>query len=226
MKLACVMVLFLAAWATAPAHAAAIAHGGSLYHNFCVPCHGFPPVGGPETAANNPSKIQGAINGNVPAMGFLRTVLSNADIADIAAYLGTLNAPPPPPPPPPPSTAPAAATPAFDFSDLWWNPNESGWGLNLVQHATNQVFGVMYTYEAPNRPLWLVIPGGTWSSGLQFSGTIYRVNGPLVGAFDPTKVNVRAVGNATLTFSDRDNGVFSFTIDGAQVTKTITRQPF
>ena len=223
MKLVRGMLFLLAAFAAVPALCANIAHGDSLYHSFCLPCHGFPPVGGPETAADNPSKIQGAINGGVPAMVFLRSVLSSADIADIAAYLGSLNAPPPPPPPP--STAPAAA-PAFDFSDLWWNPNESGWGLNLVQHASNQVFGVMYTYEAPNRPLWLVIPGGTWTSSLVFTGTIYRVNGPLIAGFDPTKVNVRAVGAATLTFTDRDNGVLSFTLDGAQVTKTITRQPF
>src|SRR5205823_853533 len=26
---------------------------------------------------------------------------------------------------------PSATT---DYSDLWWNPNESGWGLNLIQH--------------------------------------------------------------------------------------------
>ena len=222
MKLACGMVLLLAAAAAGPALSANVAHGDALYHSFCAPCHGFPPFGGPETAANNPSKIQGAINGGVPAMSFLRTALSSADIGDIAAYLGNLSAPPPPPPP----TTPPAIAPAFDFSDLWWNPNESGWGLNLVQHATNQVFGVMYTYEAPNRPLWLVIPGGTWTSGLQFTGTIYRVNGPLVSAFDPAKVNVKAVGTATIVFSDRDNGVFSFTIDGVQVSKTITRQPF
>jgi hypothetical protein len=216
------MAFLLATMAAGPALSADVAHGDSLYHAFCFPCHGFPPFGGPETAANNPSKIQGAINGGVPAMVFLRPVLSKADVADIAAWLGSLAAPPPPPPPP---TQPVV-NPAFDFSDLWWNPDESGWGLNLVQHETHQVFAVMYTYEAPNRPLWLVIPGGTWTSGLQFSGTIYRVTGPLASAFDPTKVNVRPVGTATLTFSDRDNGVFSFTIDGAQVTKTITRQPF
>lgn len=210
-------LLPLAAALAAPAVPAAdAAHGKQLYDNFCVPCHGFPPSGGPETAANNPSKIQGAINGNVPAMSFLRQLLSSADIADIAAYLGTLSAPPPP----------ATIVPAFNFSDLWWNPNESGWGLNLVQHSSNQVFGVMYTYEAPNRPLWLVIPGGTWTSSMIFTGTIYRVTGPLASAFDPSKVNVNPVGSATLSFTDRDHGIFSFTLNGATVTKSIERQPF
>lgn len=216
-----VVVLLLAALGI-PARAADVSHGKQLYNVYCTPCHGFPPSGGPETAANNPSKIQGAINGNVPAMTFLRSVLSSADIADIAAYLGSLTAPPPPPPPPPPTTI----TPAFDFSDLWWNPNESGWGLNLVQHATGQVFGVMYTYEAPNRPLWLVIPGGTWTSSMVFTGSVYRVIGPLASNFDPTRVNPVPVGQATLTFSDQDHAVFSFTMNGATVTKNISRQPF
>lgn len=216
MRFSSALFLLLAAMAGGGASAADVNHGKQLYNAFCLPCHGFPPQGGPELAANDPSRIQKAINGNVPDMGFLRTVVSAADIADIAAYLGSVIAPPPP----------TTIVPAFDFSDLWWNENESGWGLNLVQHASTQVFGVMYTYEAPNRPLWLVIPGGTWSSTMKFTGSIYRVTGPLITAFDPSKVNVKAVGNATLTFSDKDHGVLTFTIDGATVTKSITRQPF
>jgi cytochrome c553 len=216
MKFATCIVLTAMALAWAPARAADVAHGETLFRSYCVPCHGFPPGGGAQFGANNPQRITAAIGGVVPAMTFLRTVLTAADIGDIAAYLGSLSAP----------ATPAAIVPAFDFSDLWWNPDESGWGLNLVQHASNNVFGVMYTYEAPNRPLWLVIPGGTWTSSLVFTGSIFRVTGPLASAFDPAKVNVTPVGIATLTFSDRDNGVLSFTLNGAQVTKTITRQPF
>lgn len=218
MKFASGIVLLLIALACAPgtSRAADIAHGDSLFHTYCVPCHGFPPSGGAQFGANNPQRIAAAIGGVVPAMTFLRTFIGAADIEDIAAYLGSLSAPQPP----------TTIVPAFDFSDLWWNPQESGWGLNLVQHASSNIFGVMYTYEAPNRPLWLVIPGGTWTSTLQFTGAIYRVTGPLAHAFDPSKVNVRPVGTATLTFSDRNNGVLTFTLDGASVTKTITRQPF
>jgi hypothetical protein len=216
MKFAWGILLVLTALAAAPALGANVPHGESLFRSYCVPCHGLPPSGGAELGADNPNRIRGAIGGNVPAMVFLRTVLTNADIDDIAAYLGSLSAPPPP----------ATIVPAFNFSDLWWNPNESGWGLNLVQHATSNVFGVMYTYEAPNRPLWLVIPGGTWTSSMQFTGGIYRVTGPLLQGFDPARVNVRPVGTATITFSDKDHAVFTFTIDGTQVSKNITRQPF
>ena len=42
----------------------------------------------------------------------------------------------------------ASNAPFADFTDLWWGgPSESGWGLNLIQHPSNQIFGVWYTYE-------------------------------------------------------------------------------
>jgi cytochrome c553 len=202
-------------WAL-PAAAQSVAHGQALYGNICRVCHGFPPVGGPERAEGNPAVIQNAINARVPAMSFLRGVLTTGDIADIAAYLASLLAPPEP------------AVPAFDYTDLWWNEDESGWGLNLIQHPSNLIFGVMYTYESPNRATWFVLPGGTWSSPTTYSGAFYRVTGPAFNnpVFDPGAVDVRPVGSATLTFTDRDHGTFAFSVNGTPVTKTITRQPF
>ena len=50
---------------------------------------------------------------------------------------------------------------AIDYSDLWWNPNESGWGLNVVQHASRNIFAVWFTYDANASPRWFVITGGT-----------------------------------------------------------------
>src|SRR6185295_19593915 len=57
-----------------------------------------------------------------------------------------------------------SSTPFADFTDLWWNPNESGWGLNLIQHPTNQIFGVWYTYDANGKRTWFFMSGGTWTS--------------------------------------------------------------
>ena len=33
-----------------------------------------------------------------------------------------------------------ARAPSCDYTDLWWNPAESGWGLNIVQHPTRNIF--------------------------------------------------------------------------------------
>ena len=208
--------VFLLALAAVPAAAQNAARGQELYQSTCLSCHGMPPAGGPERAGNNPQLIRDAINGRVAAMAFLRQVLTDQDIRDIAAWLAN------------PTSGPVAPVPAFDFTDLWFNEAESGWGLNLIQHASHKVFGVMYTYDTDRKPMWLVIPDGTWSSPLVYSGPIYRVTGPpFNGAtFDSTRVRVTQVGIATLTFSGQNTGTFTFGFNGVPVTKTITRQPF
>src|SRR5258706_152789 len=110
LRLILVLALVLAG---ASARAQDVNNGNVLVHQICVACHGFPPVGGPETVQGNPSVISGAIQ-RVPAMMFLGTVLTNAQISDIAAYLLTLSSspPPPPPPPPPPDPPPSSGTAA------------------------------------------------------------------------------------------------------------------
>jgi len=124
--------------------------------------------------------------------------------------------------------APTSTTPALDSTDLWFNPSESGWGLNLTQHANGQVFGVWYTYTSAGRPLWLVLPGGAWSAnGTVFTGQLYKVAGSsYAGTFNPNLVSVRTVGVMQITFSGNDNATFTYTVDGATGTKVITRQPF
>ncbi|HYC36357.1 MAG TPA: cytochrome c [Usitatibacter sp.] len=211
------VLLVLAGLGAAPVAAQNVANGQTLYNTICIVCHGFPPAGGPERAAGNPAAIRNAINGGVGPMRFLGSILTQQDIVDIAAYLLSL------------TSAPMDPVPQFDYSDLWWGGvQESGWGLNLIQHPSHTVFGVLYTYEAPNRPAWFVMPGGTWLSPTLYEGAFYRVTGPHLNMapFDPAAVNVRQVGTARLSFSGRDNATFIFTVDGVQVTKSISRQPF
>jgi lysyl endopeptidase len=123
--------------------------------------------------------------------------------------------------------AQAANQPDFDVTDLWWNAAESGWGLNLAQHPSGQIFGVWYTYAADYGPLWLVLSGGQWTTPRSFTGKLYRTAGPAYNkTFDPTKVTVFEVGTLTLNFTDANNGSFTWVVDGVQGTKVITRQPF
>ena len=122
-----------------------------------------------------------------------------------------------------------ATGPAFNVTDMWWNAAESGWGLNLTHHASGQVFGVWYTYTAPNRPYWLILSGGQWVNGNVFTGKLYTVSGPHYAqpTFDTTKVITREVGVMTLTFSgDGNNASFTWSVDGVNGVKLITRQPF
>ncbi|HEX4332506.1 MAG TPA: cytochrome c [Usitatibacter sp.] len=209
--------------ATAPAFAQSIAHGEQLYNSICRACHGFPPVGGPEFTANNPGLITTALS-IIPQMKPFASQVSAADAMDISAYIASLQGggggmsgagggtPPPP-------------QPAFDYTDLWFNSAESGWGVNVVQHASGNVFAVIFTYDTPNRPLWLVMPGGTWTSSTVFTGSLYRVTGsPANAAFKAG--SVFAEGTATFTFTDASHGTLAYTANGSQVTKAIEKQAF
>ena len=114
-----------------------------------------------------------------------------------------------------------------DYTDLWWNPGEPGWGLNLIQHPSRLIFGVWYTYGADGKRTWFVLPSGSWTSANTYTGSLYATSGPnLVQPFDAAKVSVQPVGTATLTFSDANNGTFEYAVNGTSGSRAITRQPF
>jgi hypothetical protein len=109
---------------------------------------------------------------------------------------------------------------------------ESGWGVNLTQEGTT-IFATWFTYDANHNPLWLsaTLPQtGTKA----YSGTLYLTGGPAFSAvpFDPTKVTATAVGTASFTFTDGNDGTFNYSVDlgdgvnKATQSKAITRQVF
>jgi len=117
------------------------------------------------------------------------------------------------------------ATPAVDYTDLWWNPDESGWGMAITQQFGN-IFLAWYVYDANGKPFWYVAPACT-VEGSGCSGTLYRTTGPAFGPpLDPTKVQATSVGTAILSFIDANNGVLSYTVNGVSGTKPIKRQLF
>jgi len=119
------------------------------------------------------------------------------------------------------------AAPTADYTDLWWNPNESGWGLNLTQHPSNVVFGVWYTYEADGTRTWYVMPNGTWTTASTYTGPLYATTGPsFVGTFNPANVHSRQVGSATLAFTSTSTANFAYSVDGVSGAKSIQRQPY
>src|SRR5688572_32275614 len=80
--------------------------------------------------------------------------------------------------------AAAQSTPAANYTDMWWNPSESGWGISFQQHPTHQVFAVWYTYDpreltasGRHKPLWFVMPGGTWTTPTRLTGSVFVTNG-------------------------------------------------
>jgi hypothetical protein len=126
----------------------------------------------------------------------------------------------------PETRANPVATPLYDYSDLWWNAAESGWGLSIAQHGA-ALFAAWYVYDEGGNPTWFVIPGGQWTSSTDFQGDLYATTGadPRF-AFDPARVVTTRVGTASLAFSARDRGTLTYTANGIGGSKPITRQLF
>jgi hypothetical protein len=123
---------------------------------------------------------------------------------------------------------PAQAAATTDFSDLWFNASESGWGANVIQQ-NNVLFVTLFVYGPNSLPTWYVASAvtqtGTVNGNPTFSGTLYRTTGPYFGgAFNPSQVAVTPVGTITFTALGSSTASLAYTVDGVQVAKTVTRQ--
>jgi len=114
---------------------------------------------------------------------------------------------------------------AINHQGLWWNSppgSESGWGIN-VAHEADQVFATWYTYDTSGKAWWLSMLGNrTTPTRNVYSGPIYVDLGPpfnnFVGAGSATQI-----GTGTVSFTDANNGGFTYSIDGTSQSKAITR---
>jgi hypothetical protein len=112
-----------------------------------------------------------------------------------------------------------------NYTDLWWNPSESGWGVNF-NHQDNTLFATVFTYDANGAPMWLVMSGGARLGAGSYQGTLYRTTGSPFNATPFAGATPSAVGTLRVDFSDHSHGTLTYSVNGTQVTKAITRQVF
>jgi hypothetical protein len=127
--------------------------------------------------------------------------------------------------------APAWLAPPINYTDIWWNPAESGWGLNVIQHGSGVIFATWFVYGADGKPTWYVMPDGQWNTANEYTGRVYRTTGPPPSAaFDPSTVTRTQVGYATLTFNVNGLGIQQamvvMNLDRGRIAKFITPQSF
>jgi len=119
--------------------------------------------------------------------------------------------------------ASAQSTPAYNVTDMWWNPAESGWAVSLQQStATNQVYALFHHYDprepeaataAPNdfKPIWVVMTGGSWTTPTRFVGDAFVTNGTpysqpwVAGSFRGTRV-----GRFTIDLTSSRTGTLTY----------------
>jgi len=120
-----------------------------------------------------------------------------------------------------------ASVTASEYTDLWWKPDESGWGVSVVQQE-DTAFVMVYAYGGDGKPTWYVASDAriTGYVGAQpvFTGALHRARGPsLGGAFDPAQVEMTPAGTLYLETLSRDRLRLHFSAEGTSVTKELVR---
>lgn len=127
-----------------------------------------------------------------------------------------------------------AALPAsakLDWTDLWYDPAENGWGVNLVQ-SDSFMFATFFIYGPNGLPTWYTAQM-TWEPArLAYVGPLFTTTGTgFQFPWQPGNFSATQVGTASFTptqggFSVAYRGTlaYSFASSGLTVTKPIQRQ--
>ncbi len=130
-------------------------------------------------------------------------------------------------------SAHASAALSPDPTGLWYDPDESGWGISVAQQG-DTAFAVLFVYDQNHNPVWYVAsdleplavmpPGGP-----MVQGNLYRTMGPWFGGtFDPHAVTLTQVGVLSLQFIGPapQSMQVSYIINGVSVAKSVVPQTF
>lgn len=122
--------------------------------------------------------------------------------------------------------ATGTTVPATNYTDLWWNENESGWGVALTRQ-NDMVFAVLYSYDVNGKAIWYVASSCP-VVGNACAGELYQVIGgsALTSTWNGTAKVVTKVGAISFSFSDANRASMTYTINGVAGSRNIIRQGF
>lgn len=117
-----------------------------------------------------------------------------------------------------------------DQSDLWQDPAELGWGMQLV-HQGQVIFATAFLYDVAGKPTWItaaLTPTQKTPTQTEWKGdVVLPEGGPWFGApkFDPTTVAAHKAGTMTWSIdsSNTNSGHLIYSVDGVTVTKSLVR---
>ena len=121
---------------------------------------------------------------------------------------------------------------ASTYSDLWYDPQQPGWGVSVVQQLET-AFVTLYTYGPDGRPTWFVASDARIVSLSNpgayptFEGTLYRTEGSFhAGPWDAAKSKVVPVGTLYAEVVAKDRMRVHYSVDGVSLVKEVRRYAF
>jgi hypothetical protein len=84
--------------------------------------------------------------------------------------------------------------PLTDYTGLWYDPAQPGWGISIHQNPSDSVFAALFEYTAgtPGVPTWTTFQSGRWTRATTWEGVSYRTT------FPPLAIEV--AGTVTMEF--------------------------
>jgi lysyl endopeptidase len=118
---------------------------------------------------------------------------------------------------------------ATNYTDIWWGGQaESGWGVQLTHHQSNNIVATWYTYDQSGNQLFIVMSGCDIAAfdGTSCTGTLVRTTGTPFNVANFVGANNTIIGRGRFTFTDPNNAVFDYTIDATASNPSTTIRKF
>ena len=127
--------------------------------------------------------------------------------------------------------AAAARAEAVDYTDIWFNASQSGYGFNIVESDDGSgspfLFVTFFIYGPSGAPTWYVA-NLTWNGVDTFTGNVYGTVGTFFGApWNAANHSAVQVGTASFKPNAGNNyeGTFAYSVTGVgSSTTALTRQ--
>ena len=119
-------------------------------------------------------------------------------------------------------TAKGGATPSY--TDVWFVPSESGWGIFVVQTNTFQ-FLAFFIYGSDGKPIWYTAQLTDDGTG-NYTGALYATTGTAFALpWNSAQLTVNQVGTARFAPINNFQATLTYTVNGVgTVVKSIQRQ--
>jgi hypothetical protein len=111
---------------------------------------------------------------------------------------------------------------AVDYTDIWWIPAESGWGVNVVQ-SDKFVFVTFFIYGADGKPTWYSANLTQDATG-NFNGLLYATTGtPFALPWVPGQVVQAPVGTASFQPTGPYTAKLVYILTSGPILATVTK---
>jgi hypothetical protein len=113
---------------------------------------------------------------------------------------------------------------ALEYTDVYYSPAESGWGLFLVQSDTTQ-FVALFVYGTDNKPTWYTAVLAQDAAG-NYNGQLYATTGSYFGSlWNPAQITDAIVGTMAFNPTSAYRATVTYALaNGPTVTKAVQRQ--